>query len=96
MLKTVYFDAHHRHKWQCFRIRLVDKVEATPPQNLASVLTSVIRRAVDNPASALVNGNYIAILFWGIVFGVICRSASYKVKDGLQGFPRSSAVAWSL
>ena len=25
MLKTVYFDAHHRHKWQCFRIRLVDK-----------------------------------------------------------------------
>ena len=63
MLKTVYFDAHHRHKWQCFRIRLVDKVEATPPQNLASVLTSVIRRAVDNPASALVNGNYIAILF---------------------------------
>jgi serine/threonine transporter len=50
---------------------LADKVEATPPQNLASVLTSVIRRAVDNPASALVNGNYIAILFWGIVFGVI-------------------------
>ena len=65
---------------------VADKVEATPPQNLASVLTSVIRRAVDNPASALVNGNYIAILFWGIVFGVICRSASYKVKDGLQGF----------
>ena len=25
MLKTVYFDDHHRHKWQCFRIRLVDK-----------------------------------------------------------------------
>ena len=25
MLKTDYFDAHHRHKWQCFRIRLVDK-----------------------------------------------------------------------
>ena len=27
MLKTVYFDAHHRHKWQCFRIRLVDKIK---------------------------------------------------------------------
>ena len=26
MLKTVYFDAHHRHKWQCFRIRFVDKM----------------------------------------------------------------------
>ena len=26
MLKRAYFDAHHRHKWQCFRIRLVDKV----------------------------------------------------------------------
>ena len=25
MLKTDYLDAHHRHKWQCFRIRLVDK-----------------------------------------------------------------------
>ena len=29
MLKTDYFDAHHRHKWQCFRIRLVDKVDET-------------------------------------------------------------------
>ena len=29
MLKTVYFDAHHRHKWQCFRIRLVDKLEVS-------------------------------------------------------------------
>ena len=29
MLKTVYFDAHHRHKWQCFRIRLVDKGQCT-------------------------------------------------------------------
>ena len=26
MLKTVFFVAHHRHKWQYFRIRLVDKV----------------------------------------------------------------------
>ena len=26
MLKTDYFDAHHRHKWQCFRFRLVDKM----------------------------------------------------------------------
>ena len=31
MLKTVYFDAHHRHKWQCFRIRLVDKAFPTYP-----------------------------------------------------------------
>ena len=31
MLKTVYFDAHHRHKWQCFRIRLVDKAESYAP-----------------------------------------------------------------
>ena len=29
MLKRAYFDAHHRHKWQCFRIRLVDKKKAT-------------------------------------------------------------------
>ena len=26
MLIRAYFDAHHRYKWQCFRIRLVDKV----------------------------------------------------------------------
>ena len=35
MLKTDYFDAHHRHKWQCFRIRLVDKVANAPTVNFS-------------------------------------------------------------
>lgn len=37
MLKTVYFDAHHRHKWQCFRIRLVDKLFNYQTENLSKV-----------------------------------------------------------
>ena len=38
MLKTVYFDAHHRHKWQCFRIRLVDKTNSKKALRLTKSL----------------------------------------------------------
>ena len=49
MLKTVYFDAHHRHKWQCFRIRLVDKKKFYDRQYDSDVVL------LDPTAIALIN-----------------------------------------
>ena len=49
MLKTVYFDDHHRHKWQCFRIRLVDKKKFNDRQYDSDVVL------LDPTAIALIN-----------------------------------------
>jgi ATP-dependent DNA helicase RecG len=49
MLKTVYFDAHHRPKGQCFRIRLVDKKKFYDRQYDSDVVL------LDPTAIALIN-----------------------------------------
>ena len=49
MLKRAYFDAHHRHKWQCFRIRLVDKKKFYDRQYDSDVVL------LDPTAIALIN-----------------------------------------
>ena len=39
------------------------------PQNVGEVLQNLLLKMVENPVSAIVNGNYIGILFWAAVFG---------------------------
>ena len=41
----------------------------TVPQNVWEVLQNLLMKMVENPVSALVNGNYIGILFWAAVLG---------------------------
>ena len=40
------------------------------PQNVGEVLRNLLLKMVENPVSALVNGNYIGILFWAAVLGL--------------------------
>ena len=42
----------------------------TVPQNVWEVLQNLLMKMVENPVSALVNGNYIGILFWAAVLGI--------------------------
>ena len=42
----------------------------TVPQNVWEVLQNLLMKMVENPVSALVNGNYIGILFWAAVLGL--------------------------
>ena len=45
MLKRAYFDAHHRHKWQCFRIRLVDKTTYTATFEQLMLLVALYQKS---------------------------------------------------
>ncbi len=51
-----------------------------PPQGISEVLLNFIKQAVDNPVNALLTGNYVAILVWGIAFGLLFRVAHDPTK----------------
>lgn len=49
--------------------------DIAPPQGIAEVLGGLLLRIVDNPVSAIMNGNYIGILMWGVLLGVFLHHA---------------------
>ncbi len=54
------------------------------PGNIGEVLHSVFTSFVQNPVEAITNANYIGILFWAVIFGMILRSASETTKTVLH------------
>ena len=65
---------------------LADQAQNAAPQSVSEVLTSCIKKAVDNPFNALLTGNYLAILLWGILFGILFRKANDATKAVLSDF----------
>lgn len=53
---------------------------ANPPQALSEVLTSLALKVVENPITALSNGNFIALLAWGVGLGFSLKYASDSSK----------------
>jgi len=62
--------------------------QAEAPQDVSTVLVGCIKKAVDNPIGALINGNYLAILLWGVLFGLLFRHARPATKDVLVDFAK--------
>lgn len=72
--------------------------DVTPPNGIVEVLRTLVLNIVDNPVKALMNGNYIGILSWSIVFGVALRHSGQTVKEVVSGFADavSKAVRWII
>lgn len=47
-----------------------------PPQGITEVLQNLLFKLVDNPVNAVLSGNFIGILVWGIALGLGMRYAS--------------------
>lgn len=61
---------------------LVAGVEGTsPPQGIGEVLNTLLFKLVDNPVNALMTGNYIGILAWGVGLGLALHHASDSTKQ---------------
>ncbi len=54
----------------------VTDVAMNPPQGIGEVLNNLLFKIVDNPVSAVMNGNFIGILMWGVAIGLTMRMAS--------------------
>jgi serine/threonine transporter len=64
---------------------------ATPPQGLGEVLSTLAFKVVENPISAITNGNFIAVLAWGLGLGFSLKHASSQTKATVHDF--SEAVS---
>lgn len=62
------------------------KVASSAPQDLGKVITNLLTTAVSNPIGALVNANYLTILFWGLVIGFGLRNAKAGTKQVISDF----------
>ena len=55
-------------------------VSASPPQGIAEVLGGLLNRLVDSPVNALLTGNFIGILVWGVLLGVFLHRAADSTR----------------
>ena len=53
----------------------VGEVVQDAPQGIGEVLNNLLFKLVDNPVSAVMNGNFIGILIWGVAIGLAMRHA---------------------
>jgi serine/threonine transporter len=58
--------------------------EGSPPAAVGSVLRTVLFRLVDNPISALLNGNFLGCLTWAVLLGLSFRRAPETFRTSLQ------------
>ncbi len=64
----------------------LDVPEATQsaPQGIAEVLETLLERLVDNPINALLTGNFIGILVWGVLLGLFLHRAADTTRTALH------------
>ncbi len=80
-------------------IPLEKAAESTPPSGLGEVFESLLSNMVMNPLQAIINGNYVGILTWSVIFGIAIRIvAKESTKQTLSDFSSavSKTVSWVI
>ena len=66
----------------------------TVPQNVGEVLQNLLVKMVENPVSAIVNGNYIGSLFWAVVLGIAFKKiATPETRKVLKDVSEAVSMA---
>ncbi|MBQ9406984.1 MAG: cation:dicarboxylase symporter family transporter [Desulfovibrio sp.] len=76
-----------------------DAASQAPPSGIGEVMHNLLRDMIANPLSLLLNGRYIGILFWAIVFGLaLQRIAGENTKTILSDVAGavSTTVRWII
>ncbi len=56
--------------------------EGTPPSGIAEVFRNLLSNMVANPIDAVASGNYLGVLFWAVIVGLVMKkTASEKTID---------------
>ena len=72
-------------------LNVTDQV-LSPPQGIGEVLNNLLFRIVDNPVSAVMNGNFIGILMWGVALGLTMRHANETSRIMLSDLSHAITV----
>ena len=72
--------------------------EYTAPEGMSEVLGNLLHNVVANPVDALMNANYLGVLFWAVVLGLALKVASPNTKIWLGDLADavSKAVRWII
>lgn len=63
-------------------LKLADAVEnQNPPQGISEVLGNLLNNMVQNPIAAIVNANYIGVLFWAVLIGLALKTVSSEATE---------------
>lgn len=54
------------------------------PQGITEVLNTMLLKLVDNPINAVLTGNFIGILVWGVALGIVLHHAADSTRQMLQ------------
>lgn len=59
-----------------------DVPEAQPPEDMGTFMNDLLVGIVGNPLTALMEGQYLCILFWAIIFGLVLKAVdSPRIKE---------------
>ena len=61
----------------------VSDLDASAPQGIAEVLGGLLFKLVDNPVNAVLTGNFIGILVWGVLLGIFLHHAAETTRQAL-------------
>jgi len=70
----------------------------TAPGSMGDIVMNLLRSIIANPADALVNANYIGILFWAVILGIALKASSQGTKKMLADLADgvSEVVRWII
>ncbi|SDM42008.1 serine/threonine transporter SstT [Lachnospira pectinoschiza] len=81
-------------------IKLSEAAEAElVPTGVGEVLSNLVTNMVSNPIASIVDANYIGILFWAVLLGLVAKKvASAETKKVMEDFANivSMAVRWII
>lgn len=62
-------------------ITLQEQVSEKAPQNIGSVLSTMLTNVTQNPIQAIIESNYLGVLFWAVLLGLALRSHTETTKE---------------
>lgn len=62
-------------------INLQEQVSEKAPQNIGSVLSTMLTNVTQNPIQAIIESNYLGVLFWAVLLGLALRSRTETTKE---------------
>ena len=81
------------------KLDLVGASEMAAPGSLSEIFGTLLTNTVENPLKAIANANYVAVLFWAIVFGFALKlKGSETTMNVVSDFAEvvSQAVRWVI
>ena len=56
----------------------------TAPQGITEVLRVLLTKIIDNPVNAILQGNFIGILVWGVLLGIFLHRSADSTREALH------------